>query len=149
MGESEPGVLRIDFDRRLKLEFHGSKITSDGGLLPVRELDDALGLTDLVGEHLVDPRTGKNGQHGMIGLFRHSTFSRLGGYEDVNDADRLGHDPATWWIVASSTSAIPTFNVPLTGRDCHASRVGPSLINWPSPREISLNDMVCDARICF
>ena len=94
MGEGETGVLRLDFDRRLKLEFHGSKVTSDAGLLPFRELDDALGLTLVAGECLVDPRTGKNGQHGMTGLFRQSTIGRLGGYEDVNDADRLGRDPA-------------------------------------------------------
>ena len=67
MGESELGSLRLDFDRRLKLEFHGSKITSDGGLLAFRELDDALGPTQIAGESLVDPRTGRNGQHGMTG----------------------------------------------------------------------------------
>jgi len=98
-GESRTGDLRLDFDRRLKLEFHGSKITTDAGFLPFRELDDALGLSEIAGEHLVDPRTGRNCQHGMTGLFRQSTFGRIGGYEDVNDADRLGRDPAMRWIV--------------------------------------------------
>jgi hypothetical protein len=91
--------LRVDFDRRLKLEFHGSKITSDAGLLAYRELDDALGLTDSAGDVFNDSRTGKNGWHGMTGLFHQSVFGRLGGYEDVNDAERLGHDLAMRWIV--------------------------------------------------
>jgi hypothetical protein len=102
MGESESGALRLDFDCRLKLEFHGSKVTSDAGLLPFRELDEALGLTVTAEEKLVDPRTGTNGQHAMTGLFRQSTFGRLGGYEDVNDADRLGRDPAVRWIVGGN-----------------------------------------------
>lgn len=105
MGESETGVLRLDFDRRLKLEFHGSKVTSDGGLLPFPELDDALGLSDIAGERLIDPRTGKNGQHGMTGLFRQATFGRLGGYEDMNDANRLGRDSAMRWIVGGRAVA--------------------------------------------
>ena len=87
--------MRVDFDRRLKLEFHGSKITSDGGFLAYRELDDALGLTDAAGDFFADGRTGKNGWHGMSGLFRQSVFGRVGGYPDVNDAERLGRDPAT------------------------------------------------------
>ena len=61
MGESKRDGLRVDFDRRLKLEFHGSKITSDGGLLAYRELDDALGLTEVAGTIFQDSRTGKNG----------------------------------------------------------------------------------------
>ncbi len=86
-------VLRLDFDRRLKLEFHGSKVTSDAGLLPYRELDDAVGLTKIAGEVLGDTRRGKNGRQGLVGQFRQSVFGRLGGYDDVNDADRLSLDP--------------------------------------------------------
>ena len=99
MGESKEGVLRLDFDRRLKLEFHGSKVTSDAGLLPYRELDDAVGLSEIAGDVLTDTRRGKNGRHGLGGQFRQSVFGRLGGYDDVNDADRLSLDPVMRWIV--------------------------------------------------
>ena len=98
-GESRKSPLRVDFDRRLKLEIHGSKITSDAGFLAYRELDDALGLTEVARDLFHDSRTGKNGWHGMTGPFRQSVFARLGGYDDVNDADRLGRDPAMRWIV--------------------------------------------------
>ncbi len=60
MGESKQGCLRVDFDRRLKLEFHGSKVTTDAGLLAYRELDDALGLTEVAGGLFQDSHTGKN-----------------------------------------------------------------------------------------
>lgn len=116
-GEIETGDIRVEFDRRLKLEFHGSKITSDAGLLAFRELDDALSLTELAGSVLADNRTGRNSRHSLIAQFRQSVFGRLAGYEDVNDADRLGHDPAMRWIVggravtneAASTSQMGRF----------------------------------------
>jgi len=98
-GETESADLRVAFDRRLKLEFHGSRITSDAGLLAFRELDDALGLTEMAGQVLADSRTGRNNRHRLTAQFRQSVFDRLAGYEDVNDAERLGHDPAMRWIV--------------------------------------------------
>jgi hypothetical protein len=117
MGEREAGVLRLDFDRRLKVEFHGSKVTSDAGLLPYRELDDAVGLSEIAGDVLTDSRRGKNGRHDLGGQFRQSVFGRLGGYDDVNDADRLSLDPVMRWIVgghavtkhAASTSQMGRF----------------------------------------
>ena len=72
-GESDHGPLRPLFDRRLKLEFYGSRVTSDAGLLAYRELDDALGLTALVGGVLADSRTGRNGWHGIVSLLRRAS----------------------------------------------------------------------------
>jgi hypothetical protein len=98
-GEAKEPSLRPTFDRRIKLEFHGARITSDGGLLAYRELDDALGLTDIAITQLLDGRRGKNTRHKLGGLFRQSVFGRLAGYEDVNDAERLAGDPAMRAIV--------------------------------------------------
>jgi hypothetical protein len=111
-GETESDVFRLDFDRRLMLQFRGSAVTCDAGLLAYRELDDALGLTEMAGETLADARTGRNGRHALVGLLRQSVFGRLAGYEDVNHAERLRHDPTMRWIVggkaAHSNAASPS-----------------------------------------
>jgi hypothetical protein len=98
-GEAKEPPLSPIFDRRIKLEFHGARITSDGGLLAYRELDDALGLTDIAITKLLDGRRGRNTRPKLGGLFRRSVFGRLAGYEDVNDAERLARDPALRAIV--------------------------------------------------
>ena len=81
MGEAESGPLRLQFDRSVKLVLRGSSISSDGGLLLHRELDDAVGLTDMSAGLFTDPRTGRNGRHRLISFLRQSVFSRLAGYE--------------------------------------------------------------------
>src|SRR3954449_9123186 len=81
--------LRVAFDRRLKLEFHGARITSDSGLLAYRELDDALDRTTMGVSALAEGRRGKNTRHRLLGLLRQAVYGRLAGYEDVNDAARL------------------------------------------------------------
>jgi hypothetical protein len=93
------GAVRLGFDRRVRLEFHGSKISSDGGLLLFRELDEVLGLNDIAGGVLRDTRTGHNRLHSLVSLLRQSVFGRLAGYENVNDADRLASDPVMRQVV--------------------------------------------------
>src|SRR5919106_4424589 len=94
MGEKAAPSIRMRFDRRVRLEFRGASITSDAGLLAARELGDALGLTELSTSHLKESRTGRNVQHQLTSLLRQSVYSRLAGYEDTNDAERLAQDPA-------------------------------------------------------
>ncbi len=76
-GESNGGALRLDFDRRLRLRFRGSVITSDAGLRAFRELDDAVGMTDMAGDVLANARSGRNGRRALVGLLRQSVFGRL------------------------------------------------------------------------
>jgi hypothetical protein len=120
-GEPTDGALRLDFDHRLMLQFRGGVITSDGGLLVYRELDDTLGLTDTGADTLADARTGKNGRHILSGLLRQSVFGRLAGYEDVNDADRLRRDPAMRWAVGDRA---------ITGCAASASQMGRFETKW-------------------
>jgi hypothetical protein len=73
-----------------KRDFQGSRVTSDGGLIVIRDLDERLGLGDLITEHLTDARRGKNTQLPLVDLCQQSVYSRVVGYEDVNDAERPG-----------------------------------------------------------
>jgi len=59
MGDAKKSSFRVQFNRRIKLEFHGAKVTSDAGLLLYRELDEVLGLTALGSENVVDDCTSK------------------------------------------------------------------------------------------
>ena len=93
MGEEKNSYFRVSFNQKLKVGFKGAQVTSDGGLLAIREMDEQLGLTRIAGEYLKDIRHGKNVQHEMTGLLRQSVYSRLGGYEDTNDAEGLRKDP--------------------------------------------------------
>lgn len=124
MGDARKYVLKVDFDRRLRLEFHGAQVTSDAGLLAYRELDDVFGLTELAAEHLSDSRTGDNIQHTKTALLRQAVLGRLAGYEDTNDADRLRVDPAMRHVVGgrakenlgASTSEMGRFETELLAR---------------------------------
>ena len=116
MGETKNGAKRLDFDGSIKLEFRGAKVTTDAGLLAVRELDEVLGLTDMTTCMLSGARA-NNRRHDLAGLFRQSVYARLAGYEDVNDQEALSCDPAMRAVIgrkalernAASTATVSRF----------------------------------------
>ncbi len=100
MGERQNRPFQLSFNSSLKVDFQGARVTSDGGLILVRELDERLGLSVLIERHLIDSRRGKNVQLPLSDLLRQSVYSRLAGYADVNDAERLSQDP-TFRLIGS------------------------------------------------
>jgi len=120
MGEAQNGPFQLSFNASLKIDFQGSRVTSDGGLILVRELDERLGLGELIEQHLTDPR-GRNARLPLADLLRQSVYSRLAGYEDVNDAERLSQDPTfrligsekIWERGAALTSRLQSFETEL------------------------------------
>jgi len=131
MGEAGMDALRVGFDRTVKLEFRGAKVNSDAGLLPYRDLDHAVQLIESAAAELLDLRTGRDVRHGMTALLRQSIYSRLAGYEDVNDADRLGIDPVMRQVVggravthdAASTSQVGRFETEVLGHPDNLARL--------------------------
>ena len=100
MGEKQSKPFQLSFDGSLKVDFQGSRVTSDGGLILIRELDERLGLGKLIEEHLSDSRQGSNKKFPLADLLRQSVYSRLAGYEDLNDAIRVSADP-TFRLIGS------------------------------------------------
>src|SRR6202162_453095 len=124
VGEKQNQPFQLSFNASLKVDFQGSRVTSDGGLILVRELDERLGLSELIEQHLTDSR-GKNTQLPLADLLRQSVYSRLAGYEDVNDAERLSQDPTLrligsekiWERGAALTSRLQSFETDLLAQE--------------------------------
>jgi hypothetical protein len=125
MGEKQNGPFQLSFNGSLKIDFQGSRVTSDGGLILVRELDERLGFGELIAQHLIDSRRGKNTHLPLADLFRQSVYSRIAGYEDLNDAERLAQDPTfrligsekTWDRGAALTSRLQTFETEMLAEE--------------------------------
>ena len=126
MGEIQNRPFQLSFNASLKVEFQGSRVTSDGGLILVRELDERLGFGELIAQHLTDCR-GKNAQFCFADLLRQSVYSRLAGYEDLNDAERLSQDP-TFRLISSEkiwdrgvalTSRLQSFETEILAEDAN------------------------------
>ncbi len=85
MGEGQKQAFQLSFNRFLRVAFQGSRVTSDGGLILIRELDERLGFDELIEQHLTDSRA-KNGRFSLADPLRQSVYSRLAGFEDFSDA---------------------------------------------------------------
>ena len=94
------------FDRR-KIEacFTGGDVTSDGGILLLRETDRRLGFIDALDAVLPDPRVPWLITHRQADLLRQRIFGLALGYEDLNDHDTLRHDLA-WQSAVESTETL-------------------------------------------
>lgn len=120
MGERQNRPFQLFFNSSLKVDFQGSRVASDGGSILVREVDERLGFGELIQQQLTDTR-GTNTQLPLADLFRQSVYSRLAGYEDVNDAERLCQDPTyrligsqnIWERGAALTSRLQSFETEL------------------------------------
>ncbi len=140
MGDKEHKAFQLTFNRFLKVDFQGSRVTSDAGLLLVRELDERLGLGKLIEEYLGDSRQGANKKFPLVDLVRQSVYSRVAGYEDLNDAVRVSADPtfrligskknwdrgAALTCLADGTEASPV--KPRTGRSLGPSSLTSSIM---------------------
>ena len=132
MGEIQNQPFQLSFNASLKVDFQGSRVTSNGGLILVRELDERLGFGELIDQHLTDSRRGKNTQFPFDDLLRQSIYSRLAGYEDLNDAERLSQDPTfrligsekIWDRGAALTSRLQTFETEMLGEEENFAGLG-------------------------
>jgi hypothetical protein len=125
VGDKNREPFQLSFNGFVKVDFQGSRVTSDGGLLLVRELDERLGLGKLINEHLSDTRQGENTKFPLADLVRQSVYSRLAGYEDLNDAVRVSADPTfrllgskkNWDRGAALTSRLQSFETSILAGD--------------------------------
>src|SRR5580700_9172998 len=92
-GEKQNQPFQLSFNASLKVDFQGSRVTSDGGLILIRELDERLGLEKLIEEQLSDSRQGLNKQFTLADLLRQSVYSRLAGHEDLKGRRTTGSRP--------------------------------------------------------
>jgi len=101
VGESQNQPFQLSFNASLRVDFQGSRVTSDGGLILIRELDERLGFGKLIEQYLTDSRA-KNARLPFADPARRDSrcTAAWGGYEDVNDAERLCHDP-TFRLIGS------------------------------------------------
>ena len=98
--------------RVIEANFQGGAISSDGGVLLLRQMDRRIGLSDSVAAALNDPRSPERIRHELRDLVAQRLYGLCCGYEDLNDHDRLRHDPLMQTAVGKvdELASSPTFS---------------------------------------
>lgn len=125
---SDSAIPKIRFETLTPLEleaaFDGGRLTSDGGLVWLAEVDRELGLCETVAEHVPEWR-GPSVRHSLVTLVRQRVFQVACGYEDQNDSDALRSDPLLKLALGS---------LPETGADLASQPTISRLENAPDAR---------------
>ena len=124
------------------MEFRNAEISSDGGLLAIRDFDEGFLLTLLASDELSETRTGRNIRHEMRSLIRQSVYSRLAGYEDVADAERMAQDPVMRMICglkdfdcnAAGSTTMARFETEILTQDENFEELETINLLWPFSR---------------
>jgi hypothetical protein len=107
--------LRFEFQPKVAVDFAGGTLTTDAGLLLLREFDGTLGLTEAVIAGIEDRRDARYITHSIATLLRQRLYQLAAGYADVNDATRLRTDP-TLQVVAGASAPRPLGSQPTLSR---------------------------------
>lgn len=107
MGEATSVFFGPQFNRSLRLRSRDDRLTSDAGVLLLREVDERLGLTASLGERLHDPRNEASVRYSLAELIRERTYAFAQGYSAADDCDRVAHDPAFRMAVTEGKGAGP------------------------------------------
>lgn len=92
--------------------FNGGQITSDAGLLVLRQFDEQIAFTQAFSDLIFDPRNPFFIAHPQVELIRQRLYQIVAGYEDANDAKLLRHDPTFKLIAGRKPSADPLASQP-------------------------------------
>ena len=94
MGEARNWLFEPSFNRSIKVRRTDQRLTSDAGVLLLREADHRLGLVASLAQRMRDPRHPDKIRYSLTELLRERLYALAQGYHAQDDLDRLAHDPA-------------------------------------------------------
>ena len=94
MGERQNNIFEPEFNRSIKVQGTDQRLTSNAGVILLRDADHRLGMIDSIAENIQDPRRADRIRYSIDELIRERVFAMAVGCSAQDDVDRLAHDPA-------------------------------------------------------